>query len=56
MEKGEKVLDILPVSQSQRDFRYIENIQTLGNVVDISDICNFYRRQILPIRWRYQRI
>jgi hypothetical protein len=30
----------------------IENIQTLGKVVDILDICNFYRGLILPICWR----
>ena len=28
-------------------------ITALGKVVDILDICNFYRRLILPIRWRY---
>jgi hypothetical protein len=31
---------------------YIEMITALGKVVDISDICNFYRRCILPICWR----
>jgi hypothetical protein len=30
----------------------IEMITALEKVVDMSDICNFYRRLILPIRWR----
>jgi hypothetical protein len=32
-----------------------ENIQTLRKLVDISDICNFFRPGILPICWSYHK-
>jgi hypothetical protein len=44
-----------PAMSTRFKYRYIEMITVLGKVVDMSDICNFYRRCILPIRWSYHR-
>ena len=44
------------ICQSDVKLRSIKIITVLQKVVDILDICNFFRCWILPICWRYQRL